>query len=66
MIIGPTKTNAVFSGAVVGPFCMDLAIAKAKEAGIGWVVAKGDGCSPLYSFKRESDVMMTTIPGGVI
>lgn len=28
-------------GAVVGNFCMDLAIKKAKEVGVGWVVAKG-------------------------
>lgn len=28
-------------GPVVGNFCMDLAIKKAKDAGIGWVVAKG-------------------------
>lgn len=28
-------------GAVVGNFCMDLAIKKAKRVGIGWVVAKG-------------------------
>ncbi|XP_030845393.1 uncharacterized protein LOC577523 isoform X1 [Strongylocentrotus purpuratus] len=28
-------------GPVVGKFCMDLAIKKAKDAGIGWVVAKG-------------------------
>lgn len=28
-------------GPVVGNFCMDLAIKKAKEAGVGWVVAKG-------------------------
>lgn len=28
-------------GAVVGHFSMDLAIKKAKEVGIGWVVAKG-------------------------
>lgn len=28
-------------GAVVGNFCMDLAIKKAKETGIGFVVAKG-------------------------
>ena len=26
---------------VVGNFCMDLAIKKAKEHGIGWVVCKG-------------------------
>ena len=30
------------SGIVVGHFCMDLAIKKAKEAGIGWVVCKGN------------------------
>ncbi|XP_070561660.1 ureidoglycolate dehydrogenase (NAD(+))-like [Ptychodera flava] len=28
-------------GPVVGKFCMQLAIEKAKEAGIGWVVANG-------------------------
>ncbi|XP_073953563.1 hydroxycarboxylate dehydrogenase B-like [Choristoneura fumiferana] len=28
-------------GATVGNFCMDLAIKKAKESGIGWVAAKG-------------------------
>ncbi|XP_077869473.1 putative oxidoreductase YjmC [Saccoglossus kowalevskii] len=28
-------------GPVVGKFCMELAIKKAKEAGIGWVVANG-------------------------
>lgn len=28
-------------GAVVGNFCMDLAIKKAKDVGVGWVCAKG-------------------------
>lgn len=28
-------------GPVVGNFCMNLAIKKAKEVGIGWVVARG-------------------------
>lgn len=28
-------------GPVVGNFCMDLAIKKAKDSGVGWVVAKG-------------------------
>ena len=28
-------------GPVVGNFCMDIAINKAKEAGVGWVSAKG-------------------------
>lgn len=27
-------------GAIVGEFCMDLAIQKAKNVGVGWVVAK--------------------------
>ena len=29
-------------GPVVGNFCMQLAIQKAKKDGIGWVVAKGE------------------------
>ena len=28
-------------GPVVGNFCMDLAIKKAKETGIGWVCVRG-------------------------
>ena len=28
-------------GPVVGNFCLDLAVEKAKTAGVGWVVAKG-------------------------
>jgi LDH2 family malate/lactate/ureidoglycolate dehydrogenase len=28
-------------GPVVGNYCMDLAIKKAKGSGVGWVVAKG-------------------------
>ncbi len=28
-------------GPVVGNFCMNLAITKAKDTGVGWVVAKG-------------------------
>lgn len=28
-------------GPVVGNFCMELAIKKAREAGVGWVVAHG-------------------------
>lgn len=27
-------------GVIVGNFCMDLAIKKAKEVGVGWVTAK--------------------------
>ena len=29
-------------GPVVGNFCMQLAIEKARQAGVGWVVAKGE------------------------
>lgn len=29
-------------GPVVGNFCMEVAINKAKECGVGWVVAKGN------------------------
>ena len=29
-------------GPVVGNYCMDLALKKAKDAGIGWVVAHGE------------------------
>ncbi|KAG8303546.1 hypothetical protein J6590_007204 [Homalodisca vitripennis] len=28
-------------GPVVGNFCMDVAVKKAKDSGVGWVVAKG-------------------------
>lgn len=29
-------------GPAVGNFCMDLAMKKAKESGVGWVVARGE------------------------
>lgn len=35
-------------GPVVGNFCMDLAIKKAREVGVGWVVAHG----AFASFRR--------------
>ncbi|PAV70957.1 hypothetical protein WR25_20932 [Diploscapter pachys] len=41
-------------GPVVGNFCIDLAIRKAKEAGIGWVVARGSnhyGIAGWYSMQ---------------
>ncbi|KAK7109474.1 uncharacterized oxidoreductase YjmC-like [Littorina saxatilis] len=41
-------------GPVVGRFCMDLAIQKAKEAGIGWVSARGSnhfGIAGWYSMR---------------
>ncbi|CAG2167507.1 unnamed protein product [Oppiella nova] len=62
-------------GPVVGKFCMNLAIKKAKESGIGWVVAKGSnhfGIAGYYSllalehnlmgmsFTNASPLMATT------
>lgn len=38
-------------GPVVGNFCMNLAIKKAKEAGIGWVVAHGE--SNIFKTPKE-------------
>ena len=45
-IVNETVSTALVDGrnllgAVVGNFCMQLAIQKAKQTGIGWVVAKG-------------------------
>lgn len=40
-------------GPVVGNFCMNLAIKKAKEVGIGWVVARGES---LFSLNRKVKV----------
>lgn len=37
-------------GPVVGNFCMKMAIQKAKEVGIGWVVARGRFWSSSWSF----------------
>lgn len=39
-------------GATVGNFCMDLAIKKAKESGVGWVSAKGNTVSYALSLRR--------------
>lgn len=39
-------------GPVVGNFCMKTAIQKAKEAGVGWVSAKGQQ-SLLYSIVSQ-------------
>ncbi|GMS86719.1 hypothetical protein PENTCL1PPCAC_8894, partial [Pristionchus entomophagus] len=41
-------------GPVVGNFCIDLAVKKAKEAGVGWVTAKGSnhfGIAGWYSMR---------------
>ena len=43
--------NAFVAGPVVGKFCMDLAIEKAKNVGIGWVVAKGTFVYFFFKFK---------------
>ncbi|CAJ0963212.1 unnamed protein product, partial [Mesorhabditis belari] len=48
-------------GPVVGNFCIDLAIKKAKEAGVGWVVAKGSnhfGIAGWYSMRALKEGMM--------
>lgn len=48
-------------GPVVGKFCMELAIKKAKECGIGWVVAKGSnhfGIAGYYSMMALSNRLL--------
>ena len=40
------------SGPFVGKFCMKLAIQKAKDVGVGWVVAKGKKKVILRDHKR--------------
>ncbi|XP_018620796.1 uncharacterized protein LOC108942142 [Scleropages formosus] len=48
-------------GPVVGNFCMDLAIKKAREAGIGWVVAYGSnhfGIAAYYSMQALKEDMI--------
>ena len=51
-------------GPVVGNFCMDLAIKKAKECGVGWVVAKGSnhyGIAGWYSMKAVEQHLIVSI-----
>ncbi|KAH9422782.1 hypothetical protein DERP_008045 [Dermatophagoides pteronyssinus] len=48
-------------GPVVGKFCMELAIKKAKESGVGWVVAKGSnhfGIAGYYSMMALSHKLL--------
>ncbi|KAI4466948.1 oxidoreductase-related [Holotrichia oblita] len=48
-------------GAVIGNFCMDLAIKKAKEVGIGWVSAKGSnhfGIAGMYTLEAVKEGML--------
>lgn len=45
-------------GAVVGEFCMDLALEKAKTVGVGWVVAKRSnhyGIAGYYTMRAERE-----------
>ena len=42
---------------MVGNFCMDLAIAKAKETGIGWVCARGG-----FFFSTSGPVSLVSRP----
>lgn len=37
-------------GPVIGTFCMDLAIKKAKESGVGVVTTKGDDLNLIVNF----------------
>lgn len=51
-------------GPVVGNFCMDLAIEKAKNAGIGWVVAKGSnhyGIAGWYALRAMKKGMLVRV-----
>jgi len=48
-------------GPVVGKYCIDLAIKKAKEAGIGWVTAKGSnhfGIAGWYAIRAMEQGMI--------
>lgn len=48
-------------GPVVGNFCMSTAIKKAKEAGVGWVVAKGSnhyGIAGWYSMTAQKQGLL--------
>jgi len=48
-------------GPVVGDFCMDLAISKAKETGIGWVCARGSnhyGIAGWYAMRASNQGLL--------
>ena len=50
----------VFKGPVVGSLCMDIAMKKAKENGVGWVTAKGTHTcthTAIISYFFTSDVI---------
>ena len=46
------------AGPVVGKFCIDLAIKKAKEAGIGWVSAQGNTLLIYQSIKININILV--------
>ena len=51
-------------GAVVGNFCMDLAIKLAKEHGVGWVVAKNSnhfGIAGYWSLQAAAQGLVVKI-----
>ena len=51
-------------GPVVGNFCMDLAIKKAREFGIGWVVAKGSnhfGIAGWYAMRALNQGLVVSL-----
>ena len=50
-------------GPVVGNFCSDLAVKKAKETGVGWVVTKGSnhyGIAGYYALRMLEQGMMVS------
>lgn len=49
-------------GPVVGNFCMNLAIKKAKDIGIGWVVAHGKSHFLQPPKKLETDAVTQAFP----
>lgn len=50
--------DSVLLGPSVGKFCMDLAIKKAKEMGLGMVVAKG-----MTFLERKSNTLIFRVCG---
>lgn len=69
MIVKQSSATALVEGnnllgPVVGKFCMNLAIEKAKQSGIGWVVANGSnhfGIAGYYSMMALEHKLMVII-----
>lgn len=60
-ISSPSSAGNNGLGVVVGNFAMDLAVKKAKEIGVGWVVAKGSnhyGIAGWYTLRALKDGMI--------